>query len=238
VKLGNEQNSKSSNSQRYFRTPFSKKWLTHQIYRQSDSEFVTALNKARLGKPDTNTLRLFNACQRPLTHMLEIKPTKMYPIRALVQHENSREFNALDTKIYTYNAIDSQSSPDQHTPDYTSVLSDLQAPKELKLRVGAQVMLLANLGFTAGLVNGTRGAVTGFAGMEEALAYAQLEGAMRGKGDEAGAEVKGFARGQDMEFPRVLFETKDTTKEVLPPVIPTPLTISFHCRGVLMCRLL
>jgi ATP-dependent DNA helicase PIF1 len=214
--------------------------LTRQIYRQSDSEFVTALNKARLGKPDTNTLRLFNACQRPLTHMLEIKPTKMYPIRALVQNENSREFEALDTKIHIYTAIDEQSSPDQNTPDFTSVLNDLQATKGLRLRIGAQVMLLANLGVTEGLVNGTRGVVTGFAGMEEALAYAQLQGALRGKGDEAGDEVRGFARGQDMEFPRVLFETKDTTKEVSPTATHFPLLSQSPSIVVMVltCRLL
>jgi ATP-dependent DNA helicase PIF1 len=182
---------------------------------------VTALNKTRIGKPDLETLRLFNQCVRPLEHDLSIKPTKMYPVRKLVQDENEREFKALKTPISDYNAMDSQSSPDQNTQDLKYVLNDLQAPKGLKLRVGAQVMLLANLNVTEGLVNGSRGVVVEFVSMKEAIEFVEYEAMKRnaptGEGSIAVAELRTFAQGnKEMQFPRVLFETKDSTKEVSP----------------------
>jgi hypothetical protein len=77
-------------------------------------------------------------------------------------------------------------------------------------------MLLANLNVTDGLVNGSRGVVKDFVSLEEAVQHVTLQAFMRGgSGDEAAGELKLFARGAAMEFPRVLFETKDGTKEVL-----------------------
>jgi hypothetical protein len=141
----------------------------------------------------------------------------MYPIRALVQNENSREFEALDTPIHIYSSMDSQSSR-ENTPDLTNVLNDLQATRGIRLRVGAQVMLLANLSVTEGLVNGSRGVVVEFVALEEALCHVQLQAAMRGtSGDEAATELRVFTRGnENMQFPKVLFETRDSTREVSP----------------------
>jgi hypothetical protein len=179
---------------------------------------VTALNKTRIGKPDPETLRLFNQCVRPLEHDVSIKPTKMYPVRKLVQDENEREFNALRTPTFDYEARDSQSSPDQNTPDLKYVLNDLQAVKKLKLREGAQVMLLSNLNVTGGLVNGSRGVVVSFVSMKEAIEYVTHEAMKRNAPtDEVVGELRAFAQGNEgMVFPRVLFETRDSTKEVLP----------------------
>jgi ATP-dependent DNA helicase PIF1 len=44
---------------------------------------------------------------------------------------------------------------------------DCPAPPELRLRVGAEVMLVTNLDVGGGLANGTRGVVTGFAGNDK-----------------------------------------------------------------------
>ena len=161
-----------------------------QIFRQSDSEFVTALNKTRIGRPDNHTLHLFNECRRPLKHDISIKPTKMYPIRSLVQEENTREFEALKTPIQIYTAIDSQYPDDGNTPNLMGVLEDLQASRGLRLRVGAQVMLLANLNVTEGLVNGSRGVVIEFVTMKEAIEYLQHQARLRGAvNDEASTAI-------------------------------------------------
>jgi ATP-dependent DNA helicase PIF1 len=182
---------------------------------------VTALNKARIGKVDAETLRLFNACCRPLEHDESIKPTKIYPIRTLVQDENSREFEALKTPIHIYSAVDNQTSPDGYPQDMKHLLNDLQAPQGLRLRVGAQVMLLANLDVTQGLVNGSRGVVVDFVSLEEAIQHLRNQAALRGstQDDESMAigELRAFAGVNDkMQFPKVLFETKKVTKEVSP----------------------
>ena len=177
------------------------------------------MNKTRIGRPDNHTLHLFNECRRPLKHDVSIKPTKMYPIRFLVQEENTREFEALKTPIQIYTAIDSQYPNDGNTPNLMGVLDDLQASRGLRLRVGAQVMLLANLNVTEGLVNGSRGVVIEFVTLKEAIEYLQYQASLRGAlNDEASMaikELREFTQGnKNMVFPRVLFETKDTTKEV------------------------
>lgn len=187
------------------------------------------MNKTRIGRPDNHTLHLFNECRRPLKHDVSIKPTKMYPIRSLVQEENTREFEALKTPIQIYTAIDSQFPNDRNTPNLMGVLEDLQASRGIRLRVGAQVMLLANLNVTAGLVNGSRGVVIEFVSMKEAIDYLRYQAKLRGAGNDetmAISELREFSRGnKSMVFPRVLFETKDTTKEV--PLTQTRLELTW-----------
>jgi len=99
------------------------------------------------------------------------------------------------------------------------VLNDLQAPSELQLRVGCQVMLLANLDVKGGLVNGSRGVVTGFANVEDARQELTPQALMRGLRmvEESGEwdALQTFLGGNNPKlFPRVLFETKNVTKEV------------------------
>ena len=144
----------------------------------------------------------------------------MYPIRALVLAENAREFDALKTPIHIYRAIDSQTNPPDYNPgDLTGVLNDLQAAAGLRLRVGCQVMLLANLDVKGGLVNGSRGVVTGFVGAEEASDEISRQAMLRGMKDGDESTELGILRmfmrdDESMQFPRVLFETKNQTKEV------------------------
>lgn len=142
----------------------------------------------------------------------------MYPIRSLVQEENTREFEALKAPIQTYTAIDSQ-YPNDGNRSNLMVLDDLQASRRLQLRAGAQVMLLANLNVNEGLVNGSRGVVIEFVTMKEAIKYLQYQARLRGAVNEETSmainELRAFTQGnKDVVFPRVLFETKDRTKEV------------------------
>ena len=116
------------------------------------------------------------------------------------------------------------------------MLNDLQAPAGLRLREGAQVMLLANLNVTDGLVNGSRGVVKGFVSMKEAAddiaTRAMLRGAAKEGESISMSELQVFARDNpDMMFPKVLFETTNTTREVPNPsalmsVFPSFLTVS------------
>jgi hypothetical protein len=154
----------------------------------------------------------------------------MYPVRSLVQEENTREFESLKTPIQIYTALDSQYPNDGSTPNLMGVLEDLQASRGLRLRAGAQVMLLANLNVTQGLVNGSRGVVIEFVTMKEAIKYLQYQSRLQGAANDeeslAIKELREFTQGNnDMVFPRVLFETKDTTKEV--PFLQTRLELTW-----------
>ena len=144
-------------------------------------------------------LEVLRRCCRPLSDSnSEVKATNLYATRRLADEENCREFNLLETPVYSFTAVDS---------NIEDILRDLHAAETISLRVGAQVMLLANLNVREGLVNGSRGIVTGFATKDEIQRYLhQIE-------DDCP-----FSMGvwKSNIFPKVLFETNYTTREVKP----------------------
>jgi PIF1-like helicase len=165
------------------------------------------LDQARLGIPDRETLKVFSARVATDFQDLSIKPTKLYPRRDPVEEENTLEFNKLTTEIYRYKSIDSQYyAAGPGLPDLSIVLKDLNARSTIQLRVGTQVMLLANLNLAESLVNGSRGLVIGFASTQQAVSQAQAK--------ESGAEdeirdIQLFSQGsKNMLFPKVQFENK------------------------------
>jgi ATP-dependent DNA helicase PIF1 len=89
-----------------------------------------------------------------------IKPTKIYPHRAKAEEENVEELDKLPGVMVLYLAKDSFEScnPKLKVAQYSEVFEGL-APKEVKLKVGAQVMLTFNLSIDSGLCNGSRGVV-------------------------------------------------------------------------------
>lgn len=158
-----------------------------------------------------------------------IKPTKIYPTRRQVDEENRREFRKLDTQIHEYISIDSITESKYTRPeDLTVALKDLQAAHKIQLRIGAQVMLLANLNVKEGLVNGTRGIVTDFVDLSNAESQIRSQAEARGvQFEEEIANLRAFSRGKK-KFPRVLFEIQKSTKEV----IPVYATDEDHCHPV------
>jgi ATP-dependent DNA helicase PIF1 len=191
--------------------------LRGQSYRHSDELFESALDKIRVGRPDAETFRILAQCCRPPEHNTSIKPTKIYPYRALVNEENSREFQKLDTEIYEYTSIDTQYYNDENgLPNLKTVFKDLPAARTLKLRVGMQVMLLANLNVTEGLVNGSRGIVVSFVSMQQAISHLRERASLRGgTPDDDIQELRNFSRGKEMKFPKVLFESENSAKTVI-----------------------
>lgn len=106
------------------------------------------------------------------------QPTNLYPHVASVDKENETEYRKLDGLEYSYRAMDNfigDNIPVEKAkarvrlpPPFlvclltAQQLRDLPAEQDLKLKVGSQVLLLANVNVGAGLVNGSRGVVTGF----------------------------------------------------------------------------
>lgn len=72
-----------------------------------------------------------------------------------MEEENLKEYSVLDTEEMIYK------SRDWGNPDYPDVLNslqkDCQAAETVKLRVGAQVMLVKNVSLEEKLFNGARG---------------------------------------------------------------------------------
>lgn len=129
-----------------------------QIYRQKDEQFVSLLQACRLGNPSPLHIDLlWKRVRVPLDTKDGIRPTRLYPHKADVQQENMLELGRLKGEIRTYRAVDKGIAKcmellNEHCP----------ALSEISLKLNAQVVLLRNLDFSRGLVNGSRGVVSDF----------------------------------------------------------------------------
>jgi ATP-dependent DNA helicase PIF1 len=149
--------------------------LLDQVFRQrSDAAFLSMLHELRFGLCSLETTRQLRSrlkstlalddqrAPSPINgdgKLLKIMPTILYPHRKDVSAENDRRLSELTTPLMCFDAQD-------YAPDarqLTSLDGSCPAPKQLKLKEGAQVILLVNLDTERGLVNGSRGVVTRFA---------------------------------------------------------------------------
>lgn len=168
--------------------------LTH-VFRQADRGFVDVLQDVRHGRA---TERVHAALTARVGAKLDcsdgIEPTQLLALRAAVQRINSARLSQLQGETHTYKCKDSGDARWRET-----LARNAQAAAQLQLRVGAQVMLLKNLDADFGLVNGSRGVVTGFASAPLAAVQAAQEAAEKGP-RFAKAEVS-----SSTAYPRVRF---------------------------------
>jgi ATP-dependent DNA helicase PIF1 len=152
-----------------------KRWdenISHNVYlqeiiRQTDPVFQKMLNEVRMGKLSKETRRLLKSRLKvKLTNEFGIKPTRLYPTNAAVDEINERELDALadeDTDFYSYEMdIEVYGRPGNRQWTIEKFRKNCIANEELQLCKDAQVMLLHNLDQESGLVNGSRGIITGF----------------------------------------------------------------------------
>jgi ATP-dependent DNA helicase PIF1 len=143
-----------------------------QILRQEDPVFQKILGEARYGSLSEESLQILAKRQDRSWQNLQIKPTLLFTRRAEVDNINDRNLRALKGERRLFKAetvfapIQQTKGLTESSPDVKRAIEKLdrdgQYMAELVLAVGAQVMLLVNLDHEAGLVNGSRGVITGF----------------------------------------------------------------------------
>ncbi|QLQ79934.1 hypothetical protein HG537_0C05830 [Torulaspora globosa] len=140
--------------------------LTKVFRQQGDSKFIEMLNKMRLGEIDGETEREFKKLSRPLPQD-EIIPAELYSTRNEVERANKQRLNRLPGKAHIFHAIDGGVLEDREMKE--KLLQNFLAPKELQLKIGAQVMMIKNIDAT--LVNGSLGKVIDFIDPETYMFY-------------------------------------------------------------------
>ncbi|PNH01360.1 ATP-dependent DNA helicase PIF1 [Tetrabaena socialis] len=147
-----------------------------RIFRQSDESFAAVLNSIRLGEEGVKqiTARLVAECSREVTCAEGIKPTQIFARNADVDRINMAELAALPGDAVQFRSVDEYAlkAGVEESKTQKDFLRDCIAAHDISLKEGAQVMLLKNLDPMGGLVNGSRGVVTGYVHASLALAAA------------------------------------------------------------------
>jgi ATP-dependent DNA helicase PIF1 len=150
-----------------------------KIFRQTDEIYSTILNQIREGKirRKSNDL-LLEYVGRPFDANLVAEPTKLFPTRMKVENINNTKMSALqgdekEFKIKYLKDLEMTRAERVTRCDYTDkdiqmelefLANNLICEKEMKLKVGAQVMSIINIQSDRGLdvCNGSQGIITGF----------------------------------------------------------------------------
>jgi ATP-dependent DNA helicase PIF1 len=199
------------------------------IHRQRDAPFMRALNAIRVGaRASPDIKRMCERTRRPLPARNGVEPTRLFPTNAKCDTLNASRLAALPAPVSVTTAHDSvevapeqaQRAVSQHgkgSEAYLELVAKLEeelladeffddersaacrVPRELRLKRGAQVMLLRNEG-PGGFVNGDIGVIVGYETLEpESAAFRELKEQLRG------CDPKEAQRLLDAQWPRVRF---------------------------------
>lgn len=145
-----------------------------KIYRQSDEKFIKSLNNLRLNRLTEDDLRLFydrevnyNTYESDILHIFSTNKE--------ADNYNTFKFNSVKKPLYVFNSIDKihrkrtiitveKEKLDERLTNFDlktleTFDKSCKAPSALELKEGCRVMLLKNLNFNKGLINGACGTV-------------------------------------------------------------------------------
>jgi len=133
----------------------------HNFRQEGDMEYQNVLNEIREGNISPESCRLLLECTKKESTN-EIRPTVLYPTKKLADQVNQFENLTLDTEAHTYKKF--------YNPTATGYIKEeLERQKgmyddTITLKIGSQVMCIANLSQEEGIVNGSQGIITDFVG--------------------------------------------------------------------------
>jgi ATP-dependent DNA helicase PIF1 len=141
-----------------------------QIIRQNDPVFQRLLTEARMGALSPQSIEVLKGRKGLPWASNLIRPTLLYARNADVDHINRENMAALtgERRTYTVSTVTKATHMGGNFLSgeiqcaLTKLDSDAPYDATLELCVGAQVMLLTNMNQEKGLVNGSRGVVTGY----------------------------------------------------------------------------
>ena len=137
-----------------------------QIVRQKDPVFQKILNEARVGELSSDSYAALEARKTMTWKRQEIKPTLLFTKNQDVSTINGTQLDKLVSDDHVFTAKTTKSPPRLPADVLQTIVEklDKDAPYEVELHLKekSQVMLLVNQDPEAGLVNGSRGVVTGF----------------------------------------------------------------------------
>lgn len=148
-------------------------------FRQKDQTLLKILNEIRTGDISTDSIQILNAqVEKEIPENVEIKPVKLFPLRRQVEYINNLEMNKLEVpeiefeieyktnlKMTKKEEIKRSKYRDEDiTRELSYMKTCLLCESTLKLKLGAQVMLIRNMDLPNGdyLCNGSQGKIKEF----------------------------------------------------------------------------
>jgi len=159
--------------------PLSNQICLVKIFRQTDEVYTSILNQIRQGviKKSTNNL-LMSFVGREYDTNLVVKPTKLFPTKNKVENINNSSLALLEGEIKEFNLkyrkdLEMTKTEREVRMGYSEkdiqleleyLAGNLICDKELKLKIGSQVMCIINIQSDGNLdiCNGSQGIITGF----------------------------------------------------------------------------
>ena len=151
-----------------------------KIFRQTDETYSSILNQIRVGKikKKTNDI-LLQYVGREADENLVVEPTKLFPTKNKVEYINNSKMVSLDSEEKEYTVkqildlemtseekrIRVQYSREDIQTELDYLTGNLMCDKNIKLKIGAQVMCIINIPLTTNdemICNGSQGIVTKF----------------------------------------------------------------------------
>lgn len=149
-----------------------------KIFRQKDEEYCKILNEIREGRLKRSSLnKLMEQVSKEDKEDSGIIPTKLFPVRSKVDIINNEEILRLKGQEYVFESkynlelpltdnekqIKSNYTSEQIKAELDYIHGSLLCEKTLKLKVGAQVMSIANIEYPNGIIcNGSQGIIKEF----------------------------------------------------------------------------
>ena len=145
------------------------------IFRQDDDKLVKILNQIRVGKITKSSYNKLLECVNKKDLNTDIKATILFPIKKNASIINNQEFNKLTSEIKTFDIkvefdetkIDNSVTTREKEFEANYLINNIMAEKQIKLRVGTQVMCIANIDtlnndISNPIVNGSQGVIIDF----------------------------------------------------------------------------
>lgn len=121
-----------------------------KVFRQSQTSFISLLTRLRKGEVADSDTVLLRSCERPILYSDGVEPVSLMASKIEASNLNQRRLRELPAAIQEYNSHDATGINSKGRPnmiDEAVALLDRQTnwDKKIYLKVGALVMLLANM---------------------------------------------------------------------------------------------
>lgn len=144
--------------------------LLTQNYRQSENNFITALANMRTNRLTTEDVEFFNS-KNSAKSVEDEDILHIFPTNYEAENYNMRKFNAVMNATKSFSAYDTVARGSEWVADNLNEREKMtleifdkncRVGKDVALKIDARVMLLVNMDFEKGLINGSCGVVEDF----------------------------------------------------------------------------